>query len=240
MDWASITYPGTREINEDSVGIVQTQDAQCFIVADGLGGHGKGDVASQVAVAAFQKVFQESAAPLEERMKAAFLQAQQDILEQQKIMRCPMQMKTTVTALAVDGKQVLWGYIGDTRLYGFGHLWGKVRTLDHSVPQMLVFAKEIKEKEIRHHPDRNKLLRVLGVSGEQPRFEMSKLYGKYRFRAFLLCSDGFWEFIEDEEMRKCLNKAKTAQQWLEEMEKIVQLHGAGKARDNFSAIAVLL
>ena len=222
MDWASITHPGSREINEDSVGAVMAQDAHCFIVADGLGGHGKGDIASSLAVAAFQKVFAESSLPPAQRLQASFVQAQQDILEKQKLMHCPMQMKTTVTALSVTNKQVQWGYIGDSRLYGFGHLWGKVKTQDHSVPQMLVFAKEIKENEIRHHPDRNKLLRVLGVSGEQPRFEMSKLYGKYRFRAFLLCSDGFWEWIEDEEMRSCLNKAKNARNWLEEMEKIVQ------------------
>ena len=61
MDWAAITYPGTRAVNEDSTGFAEGHDARCFIVADGLGGHGKGDIASRLAVEAFQKVYQENA-----------------------------------------------------------------------------------------------------------------------------------------------------------------------------------
>ena len=163
MDWAATTHPGTREINEDSTGEVVTQDVQCFIVADGLGGHGKGDIASKLAVSAFQKVFQESQEPLQERMESAFAQAQADILEEQAKTHSQMQMKTTITALAVTDEHLFWGHIGDTRLYAFQYNRVKARTLDHSVPQMLVLAKEIRENEIRRHPDRNKLLRVLGV-----------------------------------------------------------------------------
>lgn len=240
MDWASITYPGTREVNEDSVGAVETQDIQCFIVADGLGGHSKGEIASQLAVAAFQKVFQESQEPVRERMEAAFAQAQQDILEEQRKTHSQMQMKTTTTALAVTEDKVLWGHIGDTRLYAFAHNRVKVRTLDHSVPQMLVRAKEIKEKDIRFHPDRNKLLRVLGVSGDIPRFELSELKKRKKYQAFLLCTDGFWELILEKEMQQCLKRANSAQDWLSQMEKIISQRGEGREMDNFSAIGVLL
>ena len=239
MDWASITNPGSREVNEDSLGAVQTEDVQCFIVADGLGGHGKGDIASRLAVAAFQEVFQTSEAPLPERMQEAFLKAQTDIVEQQRQEHCLMQMKTTAVALAVSDDALLWGHIGDTRLYAFSHNRVKVRTLDHSVPQMLVFGKKIKENEIRNHPDRNKLLRVLGVSGEIPRFDLSELGKRKKFQAFLLCTDGFWELILEKEMCQCLKEAKTAQQWLEKMEEIVRRRGEGTNMDNFTAIGVI-
>ncbi len=240
MDWASITYSGTREVNEDSVGMVETPDLACFIVADGLGGHGKGDIASQQAVASFRKIFQESAAPLDERMKQAFEQAQRDILEEQDRTHSRMQMKTTATALAVTGNTVLWGHIGDTRLYAFALNRVMTRTKDHSIPQMLVLTKEIKENEIRNHPDRNKLLRVLGVSGETPRFELSKERGRWRYQAFLLCTDGFWELILEKEMQQCLKAAKSAQDWLDQMVEIVRQRGEGTQMDNFSAIGVLL
>ena len=53
---------------------------------------------------------------------------------------------------------------------------------------------------IREHPDRNKLLRVLGISGDTPGFELSELQELKKFQAFLLCSDGFWEYILEKEM----------------------------------------
>lgn len=240
MDWATISHPGTREINEDSTGAVETQDVRCFVVADGLGGHGKGDIASKLAVDAFQKVFRESREPLRERMEAAFTQAQTDILEEQIRTHSQLQMKTTVTALAVTEDKLLWGHIGDTRLYAFSHGRMKTRTSDHSIPQMLVLAKEIKENEIRFHPDRNKLLRVLGVSGEVPRFELSKIRKRRKHQAFLLCTDGFWELILEKEMQQCLKTASSAQDWLERMEKIIRGRGEGEEMDNFSAIGVLL
>jgi serine/threonine protein phosphatase PrpC len=240
MDWASITYPGTRQVNEDSVGVAEGQSMQCFIVADGLGGHGKGEVASQLAVAAFKKVFEEENLPPEASMHGAFDRAQQDILEEQNRAQCPMQMKTTVAALAVTDKEILWGHIGDTRLYQFRFHWVRKRTLDHSVPQMLVDAREIKEKEIRNHPDRNKLLRVLGVSGDTPRYVLSGIKKRRRNQAFLLCTDGFWELVLEKEMENCLKNAKSAQHWLDQMAQIVKQRGEGKAMDNYSAIAVIL
>lgn len=241
MDWASITNPGTREINEDSTGVAQAEGMHCFVVADGLGGHGKGDIASQLAVKAFRNVFeQEGHEPPEERMKNAFAQAQKDILWEQVQTHSAMQMKTTATALAVTEDQLLWAHIGDTRLYGFRFNRVKTRTEDHSVPQMLVLAKEIKENEIRNHPDRNKLLRVLGVSGDIPRFELSKIHKRRKFQAFLLCTDGFWELILEKEMQECLKKAKSAEDWLNQMVEIIRRRGEGQEMDNYSAIGVLL
>lgn len=240
MDWAVITNPGTRQVNEDSVGVIEAQDMHCFIVADGLGGHGKGDIASGLAVSAFAKTFQESSEPMLDRMKHSFEQAQKMILDEQRKNHAQMQMKTTVTALAVSNDEILWAHIGDTRLYEFKYHWIRTRTVDHSVPQMLVMAKEIKENEIRNHPDRNKLLRVLGVSGEAPRYEISKTRRRTKHQAFLLCSDGFWELILEKEMQQCLKKAENVQQWLDEMVKIVCQRGENTEMDNYTAVGVWL
>ena len=241
MDWAAITYPGTREVNEDSVGAVQAQDGWCFIAADGLGGHGMGDIASQLAVKAFEKTFsEENDTPITDRLEAAFLQAQESILAEQVKAHAQMQMKTTATALVLTEDKLLWGHIGDTRLYAFARNRVKTRTLDHSIPQMLVQIKEIKENEIRNHPDRNKLLRVLGVSGDPPRFDLSGLKDRRKYQAFLLCTDGFWELILEAEMEQCLKNAASAQDWLEQMAEIVRRRGEGEEMDNFSAIGVLV
>lgn len=240
MEWAIVTNAGTRDYNEDHTGVVEAEKLHGFIVADGLGGHGKGEVASELAVKAFQSVMKEADGDLSETLEKAFLKAQSDILDEQIRTNSPLQMKTTAVALAVTDGQIRWGHIGDTRLYAFKHKRIKCRTLDHSVPQMLVMTKEIQEKEIRFHPDRNKLLRVLGVAGDTPRFEISEIYKRKKYQAFLLCTDGFWEFIDEKEIQQCLKQSKSAQEWLDRMAEIVSQHGEGQDMDNYSAIAVLL
>jgi serine/threonine protein phosphatase PrpC len=101
-----------------------------------------------------------------------------------------------------------------------------------------VRTREIKEKQIRFHPDRNKLLQVIGVPWTETPYEFSDSYSTNSFDAFLLCTDGFWELITEKEMCKCLKKSATPEEWIAKMEHIVCENGQGKEMDNYSAIAV--
>ena len=103
---------------------------------------------------------------------------------------------------------------------------------------MLVAAGEIDEKEIRHHPDRNRLVRVMGMEWDEPKYQVSEPMPEELGQAFLLCSDGFWENIEEEQMEACLEKYANPPEWLERMEKIVVKNGRGTNMDNYSAIVV--
>ena len=238
MEWFQSSNIGSREVNEDSTYGSYTDFRGLFVVADGLGGHGKGDVASKLAISAFRDTFSTCSESLQDFLRNAFLNTQEAILAEQKRTGSPFQMKTTVCALAIDRDKLMWGHIGDTRLYAFARNKVKIRTLDHSVPQMLVLARDIKEKDIRNHPDRNKLLRVLGVSGDTPKFELSEPQSVSNYQAFLLCSDGFWELILEKEMCAALKKSSSAAEWMEKMLAIVEQRGAGKDMDNYSAITV--
>lgn len=238
MQYAFCSEPGSRDVNEDSVGAFCEGDTGLFIVADGLGGHGKGDVASKITVETFLKNAGNRAGPLDEQLRLLFSEAQANITSEQKRTGGFSQMKTTACALMMRGKDVMWGHIGDTRLYAFSKHRIVARTLDHSVPQMLVVSREIKEKDIRDHPDRNKLLRVLGIAGESLRYELSKQRRLGKFHAFLLCSDGFWELIFEEEMTDCLKQSTSVDEWLAKMKAIVEKRGSDRAMDNYSAVAV--
>ncbi len=229
--------PGGRENNEDYVGMYQNGQSWCFVLADGLGGHGKGEVASKLAVEAAIKEFA-LRGPGEETLKASFDQAQRAILEGQREDYRARDMKTTLVILHVSENQLWWGHIGDSRLYYFQKGKLRERTLDHSVPQMLVAAGQLKEKQIRNHPDRNRLLRVLGVDWDSPKYQIAESREREERQAFLLCSDGFWELIDEKKMQHCLKKASSSKEWAELMESIVRKNGQGKNMDNYSAVTV--
>ena len=232
-----ITNKGSRHINEDSVGCFSNGANRCFVVCDGLGGHGMGDVASQVVVDVFESQFKQTS-NMADFMPNAFEAAQSILLSEQAERNAKMKMKTTCVALATDEKNAYIGHVGDSRLYVFNKNKVKYRTLDHSIPQMLVLSKEIKESEIRNHPERNYVLRVMGIDWEDPMYEISPSIKLKKCQAFLLCTDGFWELILEEDMCRLLAESDSCEEWLEKMAEIVKKNGEGKNMDNYSAIAV--
>lgn len=207
LSFKTITYNGDREYNEDSAICVKRDENYCFVVADGLGGHGKGEVASRTTVEVFEQKFKEYAGgDGTEFLEEAFENAQKEVLLRQKAQGNKFEMKTTAVCLSIMGEECQWGHIGDSRLYLFYKNKVRVRTLDHSVPQMLVMTREIKEKDIPHHPDRNRLLRVIGVEEDELRYELSEKISLVQSQAFLLCTDGFWEYVDAKKMGKFLKK----------------------------------
>ena len=237
----SYTDVGNRDNNEDYVGSIISKDGNggCFVLCDGLGGHGAGEVASQLVTEVILREYQLRIGD-SSFLKEAIWKAQEELLDLQKQQGISSEMKTTMVALQIIDERVCWAHIGDSRLYYFKKNKLQERTLDHSVPQMLVNAGEIKEKEIRHHPDRNRLLRVMGTEWDGQRFILHEDVEIKEQTAFLLCSDGFWELIEEKQMEKCLKKSKTPKDWINQMMEIVLQNGKNVNRDNTSAIAVFV
>ncbi|MBP3238613.1 MAG: serine/threonine-protein phosphatase [Lachnospiraceae bacterium] len=237
VNYSMITNTGGRMVNEDSIGVCDCAGHKAFVLCDGLGGHGMGDVASSLVKDVFINIF-ENAENIPETLSTAFRAAQDVLMAEQKRLNVRGKMKTTAVALAVDEKKAYVGFVGDSRLYIFNNNKLVKRTLDHSVPQMLVESKEISESEIRNHPDRNRLLKVMGVDWNEPMYDIWKPIPLKKCQAFLLCSDGFWELIDESKMCEMLEKAADVKEWLLMMNDEVQKNGIGKNMDNNSAIAV--
>ena len=237
ITFAACTDKGSRSINEDTIRVFQHSGKNGCVLCDGLGGMGMGDTASQLVVDVFQDLFYKEENPA--RFLPMAFQAAQDVLTaEQRRRHAEEKMKTTAVALVMDKKKAYIGHIGDSRLYVFHD--GKIvkRTLDHSVPQMLALTGEIDESEIRHHKNRSIILKTLGIEWETPMYEIMKPIPLSKCDAFLLCSDGFWEMIEDEEMCSCLTGTWDPDNWLDRMLEKVHERGRGTNMDNYSAIAV--
>lgn len=235
ITYASITNVGMRSANEDYLGVTQTPKGMAFILCDGLGGHGNGDIASKFVVSRMQETMKKGAS-----IEDSILDAQNALLELQIREKAGDSMKTTVTCLAIEDGVARFGHVGDSRIYQFEKSKYIQRSQDHSVTQMLANRGEIKEKQIRHHEDRSLLLRVMGTEWDRPKYQIVDNINVTKNSSFLLCSDGFWELIVEKMMCKTLKKAKTPEEWLNLMEQIVLKNGKGTDMDNYSAIAVFV
>ncbi len=231
---AEISNQGGREYNEDSVVLWDDTKRQCVLVADGLGGHGGGKTASQLAVDQMRASGENQSVWDETWIYQMYQQVNQVILDAQT---ASCKMKTTCVSLYVDKGHALWAHLGDSRLYHFvdGVLVSVTR--DHSVSQMAVLSGEISQNQIRHHVDRNKVLRALGVNTEAKPDIAEAALNDGRFHAFLLCTDGFWEYVLEDEMEIDLAKTEEPSAWLSYMVERLRRR-ARKNHDNYSAAAL--
>ena len=235
VEWAFSTNIGGRDLNEDSVLALEDADRFLFVVADGLGGHGMGREAANTVTKVFADEFNNSKGP--SFLSAAFDKAQKTVLEEQESKKLTNQMKTTATALYIEGGKFVYGHVGDSRLYHFREGRPPNRTMDHSVSQMLVYSGVIKEEEIASHADRSRLIYVIGDKWDEPKYELSKWARVKNGFGFLLCTDGIWEVLPDPEPpgNKHVNK------WLWGIVDEINKESAENSNiDNYSAIAVLV
>ncbi|MCM1537742.1 MAG: protein phosphatase 2C domain-containing protein [bacterium] len=224
---------GGREKNEDCCGIFCEGNAVCAVVADGLGGHGGGELASARAVSVIESRFHENPAEMPE-FAEWFQKANEGVRE---IQTDVCEMKTTLTVVWSNGAQSRFAHVGDTRIYHFEN--GRIVsiTFDHSVSQIAVVRGEITQDEIRHHVDRSRLLRAVG-SLDEVNTEVSEILdtsaGEH---AFLLCTDGFWEYVLEADMEETLSVSDSPADWLRRMRERLLTRVPGN-HDNNTAAAI--
>ena len=229
----SYTNRGGREHNEDSLRASAEQGV--FVLADGLGGHGRGEVASALAVDTLFTAMTQTGELDGERLLALFQSANEEILRQQA-QPDQSEMRTTAVALKLAGNTAVWAHIGDSRLYRFSNGELAEVTQDHSVTYRKFLGGEISYMDVYHDDDRSRLLRVLGKEPCRPEAGSAPVSPG---DAFLLCSDGFWEYVYNEEMQADLCKARTPQEWAEEM-LLRHIRRTPQGNDNFSLITVFV
>ncbi len=221
---------GMREDNEDAVSILESNNSVLAIVADGLGGHQDGEIASKTAIKSINAQISHDIVD-EKKLCDAIQLANDEIikLNQQR------QMRTTIACLWFNRDRGLIATLGDTRVYHFRN--GKIifQSIDHSAIQFSVLNGEVPKESIRTSKERNILTKALGVR-EEVKADVVNI-DIFPGDAFILCSDGFWESVLENDMEISLRRTATANEWLADMKHLVE-NNESPTKDNHSAIAI--
>ena len=186
-----------RRDNEDSA----FARAPVFVVADGMGGAQAGEVASRIAVEAFEQGLPDSGSP-EERLAERVREANAQIYELSRADRGRAGMGTTLTAAYVDDTHVAIAHVGDSRAYLFRDGSLQRLTQDHSRVDELVRRGKLTEEQAAEHPQRSIITRALGP---EPDVEVDTwTYPARAGDVILLCSDGLTSMISEERVKEIL------------------------------------
>ena len=230
---------GARHVNQDRLGHWRTGESLLLAVADGLGGHLRGEVAAQIAVDLLGAAFQRDATPriadpdlfLTRSLNAGHAA----ILREGQRLGLPETPRTVIVACVVQDGYVYWNHVGDCRLYLLRN--GRIlhRTRDHTVVQRLVEQGRIREEAAMSHPERNRLLQCLG-GYEVPRPEPAARERLEKGDVLLLCSDGFWGPLTQRQMLHAL-MARPLAEAIPELVALAEAR-AGPQCDNVTVLAM--
>ncbi len=222
-----------RAENEDNMGQARHDWGQIFVVADGMGGHKAGRLASELTVEGLLKRLEESlpAKPVAEAIEQAFQETNRVVHEK----ACCGDPETkglgsTAVMLIVMGQRVVVAHVGDSRAYLYRGGTLHRLTKDHSLVQRMMDAGMLSPSEARNHPDANVIYRAIG---DKPTVEVDIQadLSAEEGDGFLLCSDGLCGYVDDESIEAALGAAGSAQ---EKAERLVRLGLDAGGLDNIS------
>lgn len=197
-----------RDVNEDRSLYVQPDHLDprkdkgaLFLVADGMGGHSAGEIASEMAVNIVNRTYYESAMDSQSALKRAFGEANRLIHEASLANEEFKGMGTTCTALVLRKGSAVSAHVGDSRIYLVRDDKIYVMTEDHSQVMEMIKLGLLTLDQARRHPDKNVILRALG---SQPEVEVATWNEPFPIRCgdkFILCSDGLYDLVDDNEIK---------------------------------------
>ena len=229
-----ISRQGGRERNEDRMGYAYTRESGLFVLADGMGGHPEGAMAAQLALQTFSAYFQKAANPLvkevPEFLSSATMAAHHQIIRYASEKGMLDTPRTTLVAAVMERNLMHWVHCGDSRLYIVRDGVLLTRTRDHSYMEQQAHLGRATE-----HINRNILFTCLG-SPAKPVFDLSGPLQLQQGDRVLLCSDGLWGTVSDDEVARELSCATLDQSVPELVE--TALKRGGPRCDNVTVLAM--
>lgn len=198
MKYYVISEKGKRDKNEDCLVAKKINDLYVFGIADGMGGHARGEFASKIAIGELKESFKRKG---QAGLIDGFEKANDTIVNENA--RRQSNMGTTLAACSYNEKtgECIIAHVGDSRVYIFGDkIW---KTTDHSMVQNLVKKGVIAEEEAFGHPQKNIVTKALGL---EKRVDIDINKKIIKNANLLLCSDGLSDYVNDEEIAKIVEK----------------------------------
>ena len=229
-----LSRQGGREKNEDRMGYSYTRESGLFVLADGMGGHPEGEVAAQIALQTMSSVFQRDAKPSLPQpatfLSTALMAAHHQIISYASEHAMLDSPRTTLVAGLVQSGQLHWAHCGDSRLYVVRDGALLTRTRDHSYIEAQAHAGAATEGV-----NRNVLFTCLG-STVRPMFDIGGPLKLNEGDKVLLCSDGLWGTVNDDEITRVLSERPVADAVPALVERALTI--AGDRSDNVTVLAI--
>ena len=227
---------GGRANNEDRMGYCYTRESGLFVVADGMGGHPEGEVAAQLALETVSALYQKEAKPViqdpAQFLSRALLAAHHQIIRYASRKGMLDTPRTTLVAAVLQGTSATWIHCGDSRLYVVRDNELLLRTRDHSFLEQEHEHAGMSALELAN---RNILFTCLG-SPSKPIFDIAGPLPLLQGDKLMLCSDGLWSSLSDEEIVWQLARQSLSEAVPELVENA--LHAGGKNSDNVTVLAM--
>lgn len=230
---------GNRSSNQDRARIIDRGKALLLVLADGMGGHSRGELAAQALVDSFETFFHEQTLPIAEPgqfLQQACSRAHADILAAGLRQDEPVYPRTTVVACLLQDTRIWWAHVGDSRLYWLRDGRLLTRTRDHTYVEELLRSRAIDEQAALNHPMRNYVTHCLGGPQGPSRPAVGEPGDVQMGDHILLCSDGLWGALSEEQLVRGLHDGDldgALQQLADTAER-----SAYPSSDNVSAIAL--
>jgi PPM family protein phosphatase len=203
IEHADLSLLGHRDENQDRVAIAIGEGSAFLSVVDGMGGHADGARAADVAIRTMVAEFWEASRPLFDPdgfMHLTVGRAHDAVVRLGQGLPPEIRPRATCALCLVQGSSAFWAHVGDSRIYLLRN--GKIveRTRDHSHVELLLRAGRITERQALAHPLRNYVECCIGGDPALPEMSLSGRRALQPGDVLLLCSDGFWSGLTDEQV----------------------------------------
>ena len=240
VEYADISLLGGREENQDRVSAAVAEHAALLLVVDGMGGHADGARAAQVTQQVIIEAFWDSPQPLFDPLGFLHLtlgRAHEEVVKLGAQLPLEQRPRATCALCLIQRRASWWAHVGDSRVYHVRHGAVLARSRDHSHVELLLREGLIGPEQVHNHPMRNFVECCLGGDPILPEMSLTRRRPLEANDVLLVCSDGLWGGLNDEELAAELGAAGPLHEKLLTLgERAVQR--AGGASDNTSAAAL--
>ncbi|CAK0753684.1 PPM family protein phosphatase [Gammaproteobacteria bacterium] len=241
LDIGQVSRLGDRAINQDRVGFFEQEGSMLLVVADGLGGHPRGEIAAEALVECCEQAFLQTSKPIvhpQRFLKQLLQDGHAAILERGMRQAPPVNPRTTAVVALVQSDEVIWAHVGDSRCYLFRQGELLVRTVDHSLAEAMPCPPSSGGGlSLSGLVSRHLITRCLGGSLTPPQISFGILQPLKSQDVLLLCSDGFWGPLRGREMVQALTADRPLATILDDLAREAEAR-SHQHSDNVTAVAL--